>query len=291
MKLYRNHLLRRVFLPLFARFNPGDVRIRHHYTGDRVRLHSYRHKSYWFHRKQREAETMHLFEQLIPPGATVLDVGGHIGYIALYFASLVGPTGRIYCFEPGANNLPYLRENVGSHPNVTIIEHGVGARNEIRSFYLEDVTGQNNSFVKDFEVFKSNRAFAYASNVTIQEVTVEVITLDDFCRVEGIRPSFVKVDVEGFELEVLEGASEVLRDLRPMLMVEIQRNYGRIEALMQEHGYGMLSPADAALEQDALFASSPTNTFWFHLEAHAARVSAVTGWGPFPPAKDDRKGG
>src|SRR6478735_1296610 len=102
---------RRSLLPIFAKVNPGDITIKNHYTGDALHLHSFQHKGYWFYGRRREAATMKLFQRLIQPESVVAEVGGHIGYITQFFATLVGPRGRVYVFEPGPNNLPYLRAN------------------------------------------------------------------------------------------------------------------------------------------------------------------------------------
>jgi len=269
MKLHKSRILRRIVLPLLSRFNPGDVTIRHHYTGDRIRLHSYRHKGYWFHGRQREADTMQLFERFIAEGATVLDVGGHIGYVATYLASLVGPVGRVFVFEPGANNLPYLHRNVGGKANVTVVEKGAGSQNQRRAFYLEGLTGQNNSFVDDFEVLETNKTRACCTDAQVEKTTVDLVTLDDFCREEDVRPDFIKVDVEGFELEVLRGAERLLRDARPMLMVEIQVAHREIVKLARQLGYLMFTPNGDTLEGSEDFVAQHINTFWLHQRAHA----------------------
>ena len=104
-KLYNSSRLRRLLLPLFARINPGDITIRHHFTQQPFRLHSFKHKGYWFHGAKREQSTMALFAKLINPGDVVVEVGGHIGYIAVYFSHLVGDVsafanGNHFCLHP-----------------------------------------------------------------------------------------------------------------------------------------------------------------------------------------------
>ena len=103
--------LRSVVIPLLARFNPGDVTIKHHWTGDPLRLHSFHHKGYWFHGRSREADTLELLSRLLGPGDRVVEVGAHIGYFTILFSRLVGPGGQVTVFEPGENNLTYLRDN------------------------------------------------------------------------------------------------------------------------------------------------------------------------------------
>ena len=272
LRLHKSRILRRVFLPLFARFNPGDITIRHHFTRDRIRIHSYRHKGYWFHGRRREEGTMRLFGEFIAEGATVLDVGGHAGYIAVYLASLVGPDGRVFVFEPGQNNLPYLKHNTKTKKNVTVVEKGVGSRNEARTFYIEGLTGQNNSFISDFAVLETNKARAYAAEANVEETIVDVVTLDKFCSEEEIRPDFIKIDVEGFELEVLRGAASLLRDVRPVLMIEIQAGHQEIVRLARQLGYRMLSPEGNVLRSTDDFVAQHINTFWLHEQAHAESI-------------------
>src|SRR5262249_24259088 len=108
--------LRKVAIAALRRFNPGDISIRHHYTCERIVLHSFKHKGYWYYGKRRESESMALFAQLVRPEDTVIEVGGHIGYLSLYFAQLVGQRGQLIVFEPGANNLPYARANLRGKP-------------------------------------------------------------------------------------------------------------------------------------------------------------------------------
>jgi FkbM family methyltransferase len=265
-----NRILRRALLPVFAIANPGDVTIRHHYTGDPVRLHSFKHKGYWWHGARREMATMALFAELIRTGDVVLDVGSHIGYIALYFARLVGPQGRVFAFEPGPNNLPYIRRNVGSSANVTIVEKALSTRSGTEPLYVESLTGQNNSMLRNFEGLRANERVALKADV--HEVVVEVTTLDDFARSRDVRPAFVKIDVEGFESEVLEGARETLAATLPRLMVEVQRHHDRVFALLSELGYAMFREDRVRIDRpDGMH----LNTFCLHTRADADAIATV----------------
>ena len=64
---------RRTVLWLLRKFNPGDIRIRHHYTGTRLMIDAFKHKGYWFHGKRRESATMQLIGRIVKPG----DKRGH----------------------------------------------------------------------------------------------------------------------------------------------------------------------------------------------------------------------
>lgn len=275
MKLYRISWLRAIVLPLLKRFNPGDVTVRHHYTGDPVRLHAFHHKGYWYHGANRERDAMNTFRQITPRGGTVIEVGGHIGYIALYFAKLVGPEGQLHVFEPGPNNLPYIRRNVGDHDNITLCEMGVGAEPGELTLYVDDLTGQNNSFIQDFEILAINKQNAHVT-ASAQGVTTPVVTLDGYTGERDLVPDLIKIDVEGFEFPVLQGARETLREHKPMLMVEFQREQQAIFDYLDELGYLIYDPETwRRIDRPEQLANRIQNTFCFNPEVHEAAMKRL----------------
>ena len=112
MKIYRNKKLRKIIIPLLKKLNLGNISIKHHYTGSKFKLDAFIHKGYWYHGKNREKIQMDNFKKLISEGDTVFELGAHIGYISVYFSQLAGTSGKVFVFEPGVNNLPYVRENI-----------------------------------------------------------------------------------------------------------------------------------------------------------------------------------
>jgi FkbM family methyltransferase len=259
MKLYKNPFLRKIFLPLFSKINLGNIKIKHHYTGDSFLLHSFKHKGYWFHGKKREFETMQLFSKFIKPGHVVFDVGGHIGYTALYFSKLTGSYGKVYVFEPGKNNLYYLEQNVKNKPNIIVVPKGAANIDGKLDFFLENLTGQNNSFVNQYQILKDN---ANLSNIKpeISRITVDVVKLDTFADSINSYPDFVKIDVEGFELEVLLGMEKILKQKSPILMIEITRNKENIFNLLKDNQYFLF---DSNLQKINKFEEISLNTFCF----------------------------
>lgn len=253
--------VRRALIPFFAVVNPGDVTIRHHYTGGRFRLHSFRHKGYWFHGKRRESETMRFFAGFIRSGDTVVEIGGHIGYVSVYLSKLVEAEGRVYVLEPGDNNLPYLRWNTGKCPNVTIIEKGAADRDGLMTLYMENLTGQNNSFVRDYGVLRTNARSADI-RPDIVEKSVPVVSVDGLVRSLSLRPSLIKIDVEGFESQVLHGMSATLAGIKPALMIEVTRDAANVFETLRAHGYVCFDRNGVIIEdverlQDNIFALPP----------------------------------
>lgn len=254
--------IRHALFPVFARYNPGDVTIKNHRTGHPLRLHSFRHKNYWVHGRRREAATMDLFGHLIHSGDRVAEVGGHIGYISQYFADLVGESGEVVVFEPGSNNLAYLTRNTVDLPQVNVIHSGVGAHVGQSTFFIENLSGQNNSFVPDFQGLAINSAAA-GVKARVESTTVDIVTLDSHFR-DPV--NLIKVDVEGFELPVLLGAERILAGDQPLLMVEIMADHHAIGEIANEFDYDVVDEDLRPINLDGTWGG---NSFWFHRGRHA----------------------
>jgi FkbM family methyltransferase len=244
-------LFRRIVLPLL-RATARDVSMRNPWIpGARLLLNSYRHKGYWYHRRNRERRTMELFTKLVQPGFQVVEVGAHIGYVTQYLAFLVGQSGSVVAFEPGENNLRYTRWNVSEGlagvgaGSVRLIEKAVGAETGSGTLYEEDLTGQNNSLVVRFPGYLANSDAAFVPSKVHPRV-VPVVSLDVE---EKGSIDFIKVDVEGFEHHVLQGARRILETHRPILMVEIQAHADEILHMMQLLGYRGFNDAGDQVSQ------------------------------------------
>ena len=109
--IHNNALIRPLAMKILKKLD-FDISIKHHWTRRKLKLHLFKHKGYWYHGKRRENASMQLFDRLIHAGDNVVEVGGHIGYISLFFSKLVGNQGGVMVFEPGVNNLPYIRKNI-----------------------------------------------------------------------------------------------------------------------------------------------------------------------------------
>jgi len=148
--------------------------------------------------KDFEPQSRKVFESCLQPGMTMIDVGANIGYHTVYGARLVGPDqGKVYAFEPGDDNLAYLKKNVHHNKlsNVEIVPCAAGAARRVRNFYLRKSSNLH-SFYADAEA-KNIKA------IKIQEVPLDEIVKE--------RVDFVKIDVEGAEMEVLKGMKRILQ--------------------------------------------------------------------------------
>jgi FkbM family methyltransferase len=183
-------------------------------------------------------------------GDVVLDIGGCWGDTALYFASLVGPTGKVYTFEFDPESLEILRANLSLNPRLA-------ERIEVVEHALWDSSGE----VLDFrQAGRMTTVIDAAADATAGHVST--ITLDDFVEQRGIdRIGFVKMDVEGAELRVLSGAQHALKKFAPNLAIAAYHHdddLGRIPEVINslQVGYRLyLKTASPVEEESVLFAT------------------------------------
>jgi FkbM family methyltransferase len=266
--------LRHVLVPLLRRVNPGDITIKHHWTGEPVLLHSFRHKGYWFHGKDREGDSMALCARLIRDGDVVFDVGGHIGYMASYFASLAGARGRVFSFEPASSNLPYIRVNAGraTHHNIVLVEKAVGASDGFATFWSEELTGQNGSMIPGYFLVAAT-AKSHGVCAQTREVTVAVVTLDSFARSVGCAPGFTKIDVEGAESLVLSGMGGILASARPRIMIEVTNEPEKVFEIFAAADYLLFDDKQRRVGHSGEFANRGPNLFAIPAEDSVALLN------------------
>ncbi|WP_425040532.1 FkbM family methyltransferase [Primorskyibacter sp. S187A] len=172
----------------------------------------------------------------LPSGGQFLDVGANIGLMSQVAAKVMGPDGRVYAFEPGAQALSYCKDNVARFPQVQIVaKAAMDAPGELTFFEGTGACMVSSSTVE---------AHFDGRDKNVREVTIEATTLDDFCASEAAVPDVIKIDVEGAELSVLKGARRVLETIRPSVVLEVSFKPEEFEELyqppirlLQEAGY------------------------------------------------------
>jgi FkbM family methyltransferase len=175
-----------------------------------------------------------LSRALIERGHTVVDAGANIGLWCLGAALRTGPGGSVHAFEPVPENFDELMSNVGLNrlPQVRPVRCGLSDRKEVTTLYA--ATNGN-----------SGMASLGRRPGVEREVSVELTTLDEYCEAEKItRVDFLKLDVEGAELPVLQGGRGMLKQA-PMILFEVTeqtaRVFGRstvdVKAYLSEMGF------------------------------------------------------
>lgn len=187
--------------------------------------------------------------RLVEPGDVCIDVGAAAGLYTMVLSQLVGSRGRVHSVEPLPFANFYLSRllNARQAPNVRRHALALGAQPGVDTLHVPLgryglVTGRS---------FLDRSAAGPDPNAEFTDqvaVAVTVDTLDALCAREGIeRVQFIKIDVEGAELQVLEGGKQVIADARPVMLVEIEarhtaryeRSPEEVTAWMLDRGYTM----------------------------------------------------
>ena len=143
----------------------------------------------------QDRDVMGLMRRFISPGDVVLDIGANVGVYARYLSSLVGDKGHVHCFEPDADNFRHLADAVRGLSNVTPNHAAAGAADGTIDLYLSPQLGVDHR--------------TYAHSESDVKVTVPVKSIDGY--ISGRFPiSAVKMDVQGFEMSVLDGMEKTI---------------------------------------------------------------------------------
>lgn len=159
-----------------------------------------------------EKGTIQLLQQFLKPGSTFVDIGANIGLMSAIASHTTGQSGKVIAIEPNPETISILRENLllNACTNVQILEVGLAAEaGEAVLFENRHVNRGGASLINQSRICDPlNRSH-----------DVQLSTLDEVCKNEQI--ALVKIDVEGFELEVLKGGANTLRRDRPVIIVEV----------------------------------------------------------------------
>lgn len=174
-------------------------------------------------------------------GETVYDIGADQGIYTLFFARKVGPKGKVMTFEPNPISYSHVVTNVQlnkfAHVDVRNVAIGDTPGKLTFAFPAKDPgRGTADELIRE-QILKEPGARA---------VEVDVEALDSLIDTAGLpAPTFAKIDVEGFELQVLRGMSNTLKKQRPRLFIEIHGadmkakidNIRQVGAYLLNHGY------------------------------------------------------
>lgn len=164
------------------------------YVGDRV-------SESWFKSGWDWTEIEFLKDNVVEKGDVILEAGAHHGELMLFLSRWVGPEGHITTFDPVPLNTDVIATNLKLNgvENVTLVRAAVGSEAG-RTWITEESNAQISG--------------------PGQGIEVDVVTLDDYAH---LKPTLLKIDVEGFEAAVLKGAQTIL-ETRPKLHIELHPN-------------------------------------------------------------------
>jgi len=150
-----------------------------------------------------------VFREYLQPGMTVLDIGANVGYFSLMAASLVGPSGIVYSWEPSPANARALfaSQLANGFKNIEIIQAAAADRTALLRYYRASSNGN------------VAEVTAESPEDVLSAETVPALRIDDVIP-ENVRIDFVKIDVEGYEFKAVSGALSTLQRSRPIVVSE-----------------------------------------------------------------------
>ena len=175
------------------------------------------------------------------PGATVLDLGAHLGLFSVAMARAVGDAGRVFAFEPAPGVRKALQQTVRLNGCQEIIE--------VRHEAIGGVAGRAALVSGTGPLSNAGRLDARSADRLLGQL-VDVVTVDAFTAARDLRVDCMKIDVEGSEFDVLAGARATIARDRPAIALEVHpsllaaagRDLGELRELAQPLG---LEPACA----------------------------------------------
>lgn len=182
--------------------------------------------------------------RLVRDGDSVVDVGANAGFFSVLLGALTGAAGRVLSIEPGAHNLSRLKNNLALNgfSHVTVSDRPVTDKEGEVSFFINSDDSGGNA-LWDPSQFPGNRK---TSENPIAH-TLSATTLEQAVAAAGLPvPRLIKIDTEGAEQRILEGAGSLIRDRKvPYVVAELHEfglskmgcSQASLRSLMEGHGY------------------------------------------------------
>ena len=146
---------------------------------------------------------IYISKAALKEGDVVLDIGSYCGTQTIFFSRLVGKTGAVLAFEPDAVTFKSLEENIAEHKCLNITALNIGL------------------YSSDGEIGFSGDSGMGASISSEAAFKIKVRRLDSICKEYNLQKiDFIKMDIEGAEIDVLESSKEVILKYKPRFIIE-----------------------------------------------------------------------
>jgi FkbM family methyltransferase len=159
------------------------------------------------------------------PGQVFLDIGAYVGWYAIQAARAVGPSGQVVAIEPDLRNRLQLENNISLNgiTNATIVPLAAWS-------HTGKVKWQGDSAEPVWHKIDESSGIG----------VVDAVTVDDLVRRCALkRVDWIKLDVEGAEVEVLKGAEQSIQRYHPALFIEVHGTLSAIETFLTQFGYSI----------------------------------------------------
>lgn len=162
----------------------------------------------------------------------VFDIGAHIGLVTMPMASVIDPKGKVYAFEPAFANRQFLQQHVRIN---NFFEKVV-----IEPFLVGDVEIEEKKFYEADADSGMNSMTPIGKGENVRATLKKQVTIDSYCLKNKIVPEVIKIDVEGAEIAVLEGAFETLKTHRPTIFLSVHPKHIKLLGQTTDELYHVL---------------------------------------------------
>jgi FkbM family methyltransferase len=190
-----------------------------------------------------EHSTVVTLQKLVNPGDVVFDIGANVGAHTLGLARSVGPAGRVFAFEPSLFAFEKLKDNLALNPELAERTH---PRQILLAAEPSELT--HTEIYASWPLKENGSVHPKHRGRLVATRGASVDTLDHFAEREGIdRVNLIKMDVDGQELPVLQGGLRILKEFRPVLLIEISpyvqaeqnNSFSSFVSLLRDAGYSL----------------------------------------------------
>jgi FkbM family methyltransferase len=191
-----------------------------------------------------EPDVAAVFARAIQPGDTVLDVGANVGIFSVLASRLAGPDGCVIGFEPAPDNLERLAANLALNDvaNVTVVDRPASNRIETVVFHLNSDNDGGHSLWNPGEHPHHEKSRENAQSIVMTTTTIDA----EAAQLGFAPPRLIKIDTEGAEHRVLEGAVDLLEAFEiPYIVAELHEfglaqmgsSQAKLRGFMADFGY------------------------------------------------------
>ncbi|RZD46594.1 MAG: hypothetical protein CXT78_03960 [Thaumarchaeota archaeon] len=167
--------------------------------------------------QSHEPLTTHLMIKELKQNMVCVDLGSNIGYYAVIESNIIGESGKIFAIEPSPVNFPILKLNLENQKknNFSVYNIAIGDKNENMEFIISSKSNWSKIRMNDEKINPEDKI-----------IKIPVKTLDSFVKENNIKKiDILRMDVEGFEYNIILGANRVLEKFKPKIFVEIHKMY------------------------------------------------------------------
>ncbi len=171
---------------------------------------------YTYFKNKQDDNEISLLRKYIKKGDTVIDIGANIGYYAAILSNCVGENGQVHCFEPDVSNFTHLEKATKAYKNIIINNKAVGPKTEKLKIYTS----------KELNV--DHRT--YEPEDYDKVIEIDAVSIDNYFSgtelVEVQKIDFIKMDIQGFEMQAIQGMTKTLANNQNIKLISEFWPYG-----------------------------------------------------------------